>query len=60
MLRAARTHLPLAREVTVTRGDAEEERVELCELGGIDEGIIRLCGCVHFLENLLRERLGDS
>lgn len=47
MLRATRTHLPLAWEVPVTCRNAEEECVELRELGSFDDGIIRLSRCMH-------------
>lgn len=55
-----RTYLPLAGEVSVTGGDTEDERVELGELGGREDGVVGLGGSVQGLEDLLGEGLGDS
>ena len=58
------TYLPLSREVTVTRGDTEEEGVELRELLRLDDlvgdGELVFLGSMHFAEDLLVERLGDA
>ena len=51
--------LPLAGEVAVAGGDAEEERVEVGEVGGREDGVGGLGRGVHLGEDLLRERLGD-
>ena len=53
------TYLPLAGEVTVAGGDAEEEGVEGGEGGGVDDGVVGLGRGVEELEDVLGERLGD-
>ena len=54
--------LELRGEVAVAGGDTEEDSVKLFEDGGVfedrDRGV--LGGCVHLVENLLGEGLGDS
>ena len=53
--------LPLGREVTITGGDAEKERIVLLERCGVGDGDIGgLRGRVHLGENFSRESLGDS
>lgn len=46
------THLPLAREVAVTRRDTEEESVVVCELVRCDDGVRRLGRRVQEFENV--------
>jgi hypothetical protein len=53
-------HLPLAREVAVTGGDAHDESVKGGESLSVDDGVVGLGRRVHLGEDLLRERLGDS
>jgi len=51
--------LPLAREVTVTGGDTEEEGIVLCELVDGDVWVVGLCRCVHLEEDFRGEGLWD-
>lgn len=53
------THLPLAREVTITSRNTEDECIEGLELVGGDDGVRRLRGCVEKLEDVLRKSLGN-
>lgn len=53
------THLPLAREIAVTRRDAKEERVELGQLFRRDDRVRRLGWRVHLREDVFGQRLGD-
>ena len=52
-------HLPLGGEVPEAGGDAEEEGVELGEVGGCEDGVGGLGGCVELLEDVLGEGLCD-
>lgn len=52
-------HLELRGHVAVARGDAEDEGVELGEVGGLDDGVGGLGRGVQLLEDVLRERLGN-
>ena len=52
-------HLPLGGEVSEAGGDAEEEGVELGEVGGCEDGVGGLGGCVELLEDVLGEGLCD-
>lgn len=51
--------LPLAREVTITSGDTEEESVEFRQIGSGDGGVCRLWRGVQGRENRVGESLGD-
>lgn len=51
--------LPLAREVTITSGDTEEESIEFRQLGSGDDGVCGLWRGVHGRENCLGESLRD-
>ena len=52
-------YLPLAGEVAVAGGDAEEEGVKGGEGRGVDDGVVGLGRGVEELEDVLGERLGD-
>lgn len=54
-----RTYLPLSGHRAITGGHTEEESVEFGEDIGRDDGVVRLGGSVHLLQNLLREGLRD-
>lgn len=55
------THLPLGREVTVTSGDTDQERVVgLEDVGGDDRDFSALGRRIHFGQNILRQCLSDS
>ena len=52
--------LELGGEVAVAGRDAEEHGIEGLELGGVvQDGVVRLGGSVHLLENVFGERLRD-
>lgn len=53
-------HLPLSGHVTKTSGDAEDESIEFGKLSYLNDGVVRLRGCVHKCKNLLGECLRNS
>ena len=58
-MRGERTHLELRGHVAVARGDAEDEGIELREVGGLDDGVGGLRRRVQLLEDVLRVRATD-
>ena len=53
------TYLPLSGEVTEAGRDTEDEAVKLGQLLGGNDGVWRLCGSMHLLEDSLGECLRD-
>ena len=53
------TYLPLNREVAVTSGNTEEERVKVDEVIGEEDGVVRSRGGPYDLQDILREGLLD-
>jgi hypothetical protein len=60
MVRIAQSYLPLSREVTVTRWDSKQERIESSEFVGCNNLIIGFEGGIHLREHFLRKGLRDS
>ena len=53
-------YLPLAREVAIARGYAEEEAIVVAQSVRASDGIVGLRRCVHPIEDFLGQGLGHS